>query len=1190
MYFAVAIRGAVAVQRTSAVRETGASRIQSCDRGRAGTGASSNDCDGGSNYADPIKSRKLWHWLSSWLLGRAGRRSLPAALLLALALPAALLPFAGPAAAQEVVEVPRGWSLTPSGISTGGKFRLLFATSGTRDARSSNIAHYNSFVQGRAAVGQSEIRPFSAKFKVVGSTASVDARDNTATTYTNDDRGEQIWWLSGGKVADDYGDFYDGSWDTKNFSAGRNESGNQFPGNQQIFTGSDSDGTASGTPLGNGVTPHRVTTFEMQNAGTLQSSSTGRIASHSFLGLSPVFKVSDSVKGFSVSISSSPHYADGGYRAGETIRVQVDFGEAVTVTGSPNLVLDVGGQARRAAYESGSGTRHLVFAYRVARGETDADGVSLCSDTMKDAGCGQITLNGGSIVGESDSIAVGRDLPDLGNQSGHKVDGVAEAKEVSISSSPHYADGGYRAGETIRVQVDFGEAVTVTGSPNLVLDVGGQARRAAYESGSGTRHLVFAYRVARGETDADGVSLCSDTMKDAGCGQVTLNGGSIVGESDSIAVGRDLPDLGNQSGHKVDGVVADAKDVSITSTPANATPGYAAGETIQVRVDFGEAMTVTGAPYLVLDIAGVARTAVYDSGAGTRYLNFEYTVRAGDFDSNGISLCSSRLIDMGCGRITLDGASISAQSDGVAVGLDLPELGNQSGHKVDGQPNFTPNPSVGPMANPGMGEVPLDWALKPASISREQPFRLLFVSSTKRNATSAAIADYNQHVIDAAGAGHSAIRAFKDGFRAIASTEAVDARDNAGLTGTGVPIYWLNSNTRVADNNADLLDGTWDSESATSETGSVTSSFHKSSIWTGSNDDGTEKTLDGHSLALGGAGRDGGGSVITGGLSTSQATPLSNTRVNARTVDKPLYGLSQLLMVPPPKFASAAFVSTPRNRRFYRLGETIAVEWTFTEPVTVGGAPTLVLTMQGTNATPGAGVRSMRYISGSGTATLRFEYTVQLGDFTSNDINPLGILAAAGASPFTLDGAAIRAVSDNAEADHVPSADTDFLETSDTSHKVETRPVPVTRASISSSPASGTSYGAGETVTVSLAMREAVRVTGRPYIWLDVGGAQRRANYAGPIGESTAVLEFSYTVQAGDLDGDGVALCASGPGCDAIATERRLDPRRGGRARRQSRAAGAQWRRAGTRWMRRNHCPCSRRRARRRSMFRPTGC
>ena len=94
--------------------------------------------------------------------------------------------------------------------------------------------------------------------------------------------------------------------------------------------------------------------------------------------------------------------------------------------------------------------------------------------------------------------------------------------------------------------------------------------------------------------------------------------------------------------------------------------------------------------------------------------------------------------------------------------------------------------------------------------------------------------------------------------------------------------------------------------------------------------------------------------------------------------------------------------------------------------------------------------------------------------------------------------------------------------------------MPVTGASVSSSPTIGTTYGAGETMTVSLAMREAVRVTGRPYIWLDVGGVRRRADYAGPIGESTAALEFSYTVQAGDLDSDGVALCASGPGCRAI--------------------------------------------------------
>ena len=51
----------------------------------------------------------------------------------------------------------------------------------------------------------------------------------------------------------------------------------------------------------------------------------------------------------------------------------------------------------------------------------------------------------------------------------------------------------------------------------------------------------------------------------------------------------------------------------------------------------------------------------------------------------------------------------------------------------------------------------------------------------------------------------------------------MDAKDNAGLTGTGVKIYWMGSNNKVADNYADLLDGTWDSESWTDKNGSASS-------------------------------------------------------------------------------------------------------------------------------------------------------------------------------------------------------------------------------------------------------------------------------------------------------------------------------------------------------------------------------
>ena len=89
-------------------------------------------------------------------------------------------------------------------------------------------------------------------------------------------------------------------------------------------------------------------------------------------------------------------------------------------------------------------------------------------------------------------------------------------------------------------------------------------------------------------------------------------------------------------------------------------------------------------------------------------------------------------------------------------------------------------------------------------------------------------------------------------------------------------------------------------------------------------------------------------------------------------------------------------------------------------------------------------------------------------------------------------------------------------------------------ASISSSPASRATYGAGETITVRLAMNEDVLVTGRPHVLLNVGAARRQAVYIGPIGSATDVLEFSYAVQAGDFDADGVALCARGRGCGSI--------------------------------------------------------
>ena len=126
-----------------------------------------------------------------------------------------------------VVAVPSNWSLTPTGLAVGAQFRLLFLSSTKRDGSSSDIADYHAFIQTRAAAGHADIRTYSTGFRAVGCTADTDARDTTYTTYTSTDKGVPIYWLNGDKAADQYEDFYDGTWDDE--VNDKNESGTNGP-------------------------------------------------------------------------------------------------------------------------------------------------------------------------------------------------------------------------------------------------------------------------------------------------------------------------------------------------------------------------------------------------------------------------------------------------------------------------------------------------------------------------------------------------------------------------------------------------------------------------------------------------------------------------------------------------------------------------------------------------------------------------------------------------------------------------------------------------------------------------------------------------------------------------------------------------------------------------------------------------
>ena len=127
-----------------------------------------------------------------------------------------------------------------------------------------------------------------------------------------------------------------------------------------------------------------------------------------------------------------------------------------------------------------------------------------------------------------------------------------------------------------------------------------------------------------------------------------------------------------------------ATAIDVISGPQTGTT-YGEGEVIEVRATFSHAVEVSSKVSYWLDVGGTRRAAVYASGSGGREIDFAYTVKAADADTDGIAGCTTS-IDAACnGEFALGGNdSITSAATGVDANLAHPALAAQSGHKVDG--------------------------------------------------------------------------------------------------------------------------------------------------------------------------------------------------------------------------------------------------------------------------------------------------------------------------------------------------------------------------------------------------------------------------------------------------------------------------------------------------------------------------
>ena len=210
-----------------------------------------------------------------------------------------------------------------------------------------------------------------------------------------------------------------------------------------------------------------------------------------------------------------------------------------------------------------------------------------------------------------------------------------------------------------------------------------------------------------------------------------------------------------------------------------------------------------------------------------------------------------------------------------------------------------------------------------------------------------------------------------------------------------------------------------------------------------------------------------------------------------------------------------SITSAPGSDGEYVVGDDIEITVTFSRAVTVTGTPRIGIRL---NA-----ARTADYAASKSTTTaLVFSYTVTAADY---DQNGIGVPE----NGLSLNGGTITDTSSG------NAAVLSFTALADASrHKVLRIPVAISGATrVASTPASGTSYRTGETITIEVPFDRNVQIfspdaagtlSGVPSYELVFGvpdnATLHQAAYARVVDGSK--IQFDYVVQAGDYDPNGI--------------------------------------------------------------------